>query len=217
MSRQAPFQARESREFPDAFIVDAARMWAWENNEDVHIVTLDEAMLAHAESIDRLVPVSGLPAFLAMLAEAKDPEVVALIDQIVDEQEFIDQLFDRMDVALRTAGFDYRGTTLDAATVHATDLKEIGLTENWKVLSVHGPVVAMTAKFQALVGLEVEWIGQIEDEDGGRAMGLDEWDDSVKGRFFLEYDRMTRNIGRVEVLAALDFEEPYDDYLDDDR
>ncbi|WP_156420013.1 PIN domain-containing protein [Aureimonas sp. N4] len=221
MTRQAPFQPRESKEFPDAFIVDAARIWAWENSEDVHIVTLDEAMLAHAGSVEKLVPVPGLPAFLAMLAEAKDPQVVALIDQIVDEQDFIDQLFERVDVALRTAEFIYRGTTLDAATVHSTDLREIGLTENWKVLSVHGPTVAMTAKFKALVGLEVEWIGQIEDEDGGRAMGLDEWDDAVRGRFFLEYDRMNRNIGRVEILTALDFEEPYDgyddDYFDDDR
>ncbi|WP_156421501.1 PIN domain-containing protein [Aureimonas sp. AU40] len=215
MARQAPFEARESKEFPDAFIVDAARTWAWENNADVHIVTLDEAMLAHAGSTPMLVPVKGLPAFLAMLAEAKDPEVVALIDRIVDEQDFIDQLFHRMDVALRTAEFVYRGTSLEAATVDGTELREIGLTENWKVLSVHGPIVAMTARFQALVGLEVDWVGQIEDEDGGRAHGRDEWDDEVKGRFFVQYDRLFHNVVRVEILTSLDFGEPYDEYDDD--
>lgn len=220
MARQAPFKARESKEFPDAFIVDAARLWAWENNTDVHIVTLDEAMLAHAGSTPMLVPVAGLPAFLAMLAEAKDPGVVALIDQIVDEQEFFDQLFERMDVALRTAEFNYRGTSFEAATIDETELREIGLTENWKVLSIHGAFVAMTARFQAVVRLNVEWVGQIEDENGGRAYGVDEWDDDVRGRFFVQYDRLTRLVGRVEILTAIDFEEPYDgddDYYDHNR
>lgn len=211
MRREPPFAKAKSKEFPDAAIVDAARVWAERNGELLYILSDDEAMLAHAESVDGLIPVPGLAEFLKLVAQAQQPEVTGALEEIENLQEFDDALFDALNTALDSATYRYLGSRYDDGYVDAADMMSLDLLRGWTVTAVEGPVVSFLLNVGFGVRLDAVFSSVRVDEEGEPVdleTDLVTFGETMSARVYIRLDREAFAITKLEILGDLIFDDP---------
>lgn len=87
-----PFQARESKEFPDAFVIAKLEAWCVANNATMYVVGGDKAMGDAAEASPQLLRLRTLAELLQGASALENPDVTARAHEVLTDLFFMDDL-----------------------------------------------------------------------------------------------------------------------------
>jgi hypothetical protein len=80
--RDRPFDKKDSKEFPDAFVVMALDRWCEREHQKMYVVTNDKAMLRAVEQTKTLIAAPTLEDYLALRVE--NPKIVKKVERILE-------------------------------------------------------------------------------------------------------------------------------------
>lgn len=132
--RKAPFDGKNYKEFPDAFVLDALEGWSQAEDTRMYVVTHDQAMLRAATASPQLLPIENLANLLEIVTADHAPDVGEAVEAIIELQEFTSGLEAAVDEKLGYVGASYMGDLSDGEIV---GLRRNGEPRNldWTVIS----------------------------------------------------------------------------------
>ena len=194
-SRQAPFDKKGSKEFPDAIALLALQKWCASAQESIYVVSRDKAVQRAAEERDHLIAIDSLDLLFALVTAAQDHDIAGTISAAFDEPPLLDELQDTLSKNIGWVGGLYDGDKYDADIV-AMEIVEIEEFENLTVLRVDQDQVSCLARVKLLVSAEIDYEDvshAIWDKEDGCFFGAEsvvtEIQDSITTRIFVELER----------------------------
>lgn len=171
--RKAPFDGKDYKEFPDAFVLDALEGWSEAEDTRMYVVTHDQAMLRAATASPRLLPIENLADLLASVTADHAPDVEDAVGAVVELPEFISGLETEVDGKLGDVGTIYMGDLSDGEII---GVRRKGEPRNldWTVIS------AGEARFGIVVSFDINIEADVDFEDRELAF-YDKEDDSYYG------------------------------------
>lgn len=192
--RKAPFDGKDSKEFPDGFMIAALIQWAESTGNKVHVVTRDGAMGRAAEADPNLLPLKDIQEVLARAATDLGPEAEAVADSLLNHPAF-DSTFDRLlQVQMKEAVYVYTGE-LPEGEAYEGQLVAIEEVGDWSVVGLSDKRVSLILDARVKVRVEVQY----EDRDSA---SYDREDD----RWFGAEDAAVgvEDDAEIEVLVEID-------------
>ena len=206
-SGQAPFDKKDSKEFPDAIALLALQEWCAGARESIYVVSRDKAVQRAAKERDHLVAIDSLDRLFALFTAAQDHDIAATIWAAFDEPPLLDKLQDTLSENIGWVGGRYDGDKYDA-NVLAMELLEIEEIEGLTVLRVDQDRVFCLARVKLLVSAEIDYQDvshAIWDKEDGCYVGAEsvvtEIRDSITTRVFVQLKRDGQDI----TLSAAQF------------
>lgn len=171
--RRPPFDTENSKEFPDAFVIDALEGWCEDNQTQMYVVTGDKAMLRAAAASPLLFPIDNLAHLLSIATMDHAPDVEQAVAELMGRPQFASDLESLLDDEIGNLGIIYLGDLSDGEAIEA---ERSGPVENldWTTIS------AGDNRFGLILQFGVQLTVQVEHED--RSAGFyDREDDRYYG------------------------------------
>ena len=198
--RQAPFDTKGGKEFPDAFALLALQNWCASTEERVYVVSKDKAMRRAADDCDCLIGIDDLECLFALVAEAQDHDFAETVSDAFEEAPLRDQLQDTLIENIGWVGALYDGDKYDAevASMEIVELQEI---ESVAFLRVDQDQASSLVRVKLLVSAEIDYEDVSEamwDNEDKRYMfaesASEDIQDSISTKVFIELHRDGENI-----------------------
>ena len=156
--RRPPFDGKNYKEFPDAFVIDALEAWSESEDTQMYVVTHDQAMLRAADASSRMLPIENLTDLLESVTTDHAPDVEQAVEAILERPGFVSGLEAEIDEKLGDLGMTYQGDLSDGEVVGA---RRNGEPENldWTVISAGG------GRFGIIVSFNIKLTADVEFED----------------------------------------------------
>ncbi|CAN5156079.1 hypothetical protein BH10PSE4_BH10PSE4_46700 [soil metagenome] len=152
--RQAPFD-KDSKEFPDAFVLAALEAWCAKAGEKMYVVSADAAFLRAAEASDHLLPLRRLEDLLAIVTEAQSPEAAQLAQSLLTSEHVRSALAKTVETQIDRLGLYYSGDRYaEGQAVGAQVLKDPEIAK-FTVLSRQGSVLKLLIEFDVTLVVEL--------------------------------------------------------------
>jgi hypothetical protein len=171
--RRPPFDGKNYKEFPDAFVIDALEGWCATEDTRMYVVTHDQAMQRAADASLRLQSIANLADLLEIVTADHAPDVEQAVDAIVEMPQFLGDLEEAIDARLGDVGMSYVGDLSEGEVLGARRNGE-PRDLDWTVIS------AGEGRFGIVVSFEVDIIADIDFEDRDLAF-YDKEDDRYYG------------------------------------
>jgi hypothetical protein len=193
-AREAPFDSRKSKEFPDAFAIEKLSSWCAENETAMYVVTADKAMLRAAEAKEPLRELDSLPSLLEIATISHSPQVEGVVDAIVKDNKFVAALETELGERISELGAVYMGDLADGEIEEVAVSSAPAITD-WTVISAgeadYGIIVEFDVDVIAQVYFEDRSMASYDKEDDvyfGSETALTEVEDGVTIRMFVRTD-----------------------------
>jgi PIN domain len=206
--RKPPFDGQDSKEFPDAFVVEALAHWAETQDEKVHVVTEDKAMTRAVQADLRLLALNTIHDVLARAAADLGARAEAIADALLSHPTFDMTLERLLKAQMKEATYVYTGD-LAEGEAYEGELLVIEAVGDWSVVSLNAHRINLILDVTAKVRVEV----QFEDRDSAtydreddRWFGVEnastEVEDEVNVEVLVEVNRSSGEVVDAKVLTA---------------
>jgi len=206
--KQPPFHTESSKEFPDAIIVEGASVTASKlEGRKMYLVTDDEKMLAAAETYETLLPVKSLEAFLQILTNAQNPDIVEELQGYLDLPDFDQQLVDHTADALvqkHYAGDVYYLGTGNAEAV-AVDLSYVADSGPYSVIGFDDDTITCVTPIGIKLNVELEY--EVPQPSGSVSTFSRAFETDNRNRAFVIFQRPSGDIKSVALINPVDFDD----------
>jgi hypothetical protein len=137
--RRAPFDGKNVKEFPDAFVIEALDAWCTENGTRMYIVTADQAMRRAAAATATLIPLATLNELLEAATIEHSPDVLRTVEAILGQPEITARLASAIDNVIDELVPVYVGDDLHDGEVSG-EAQRAGdpFVTDWTVISAEG-------------------------------------------------------------------------------
>lgn len=200
---QPPFESRSSKEFPDAFVLEALNSYCAENRIKMYVVTGDNVMRDSAASRDHLIPAHTLEDILSAVVADFDGNAEAIADAL-----FSDPAFDyRLETALKeevdALELRYEGDLEDGEASDPT-LRHINELSDYSVVALDDQRISLILTVNAEIDMQIAYDDHSEawDDDlflgGSRAVTTSS--STIQTRLFVTLDRSSGEFLEVEML-----------------
>jgi hypothetical protein len=207
--RCAPFDGEDSKEFPDAFVLEALARWAETHDDKIHVVTKDKAMTRAAEADQFLLPLDNIHEVLTRAAADLGPEAEAEAEELLNRAAFDKSLQLMLEPQMKDATYIYAGS-LAEGEAYGGELLEIVGVGDWSVVSLNAARISLILDVTVKVLVEIQY----EDRDSATYDREDDvWfgtedvslkvDEDVDVEVLIE---MTRDWGDVVSAKVLTYE-----------
>jgi hypothetical protein len=215
--REPPFDSRDSKEFPDAFVVMALNRWCEQSQQKMYVVTKDKAVLRAVGQTKTLIPVPTLEDYLALRVES--PEIINKVERILESSAW-DIVEQRVRDDAGHLGTVYDGDLHDGEVIeHELGSGRVELLE-FDVISASSDRIEVVAKVRAPVQFEVQyldttsamWDSEDKEYIGGETE-VHTFEDQVVLSLLIVIDCESGTIDDVDILTRdIYLHEPYEDY-----
>jgi hypothetical protein len=217
--RKPPFDATKSKEFPDAFVIEALANWCKENRATMYVVTADAAAGRAAEETGVLIPVKSLQDLLAIATEAETPELTFAIDQVIERQEFRDKLQEYINEHFGWLGTTYLGNYVDGEIIDTEVADDVEILK-FSIISADEDTIGIIFSVRVPVDVTFQYVDEGASWYDSEA-GKWHYDDKVVGTFeddptirvYVELDRHDMSVADMSILTTdVYLSEPYETY-----
>lgn len=174
---------RDSKEFPDAFVVEGLSRYCKDNEITMYVVSGDAALRRAAESHEVLIPLATIDEVLAAAATAPgdDDEIEALVDEIFATPAFDGQVIRAIEADLDFVDFAYYGELPEGSVLEAR-LEEIVNLDEYRVAAFDGKQIGLILLVDAVLDASVRYLDEHELHDGDDQIVPTELSTSVRTR-----------------------------------
>jgi len=159
--RKPPFDRTDSKEFPDAFVLEALSGWAESEQDTMHVVTLDGAMGQAASADPDLRPIKSIQDVLARAGSALGAEAESEAEAILQNPAFDPSLMQFLQAQMPETVFIYTGDQLPDGDAYGGELVEIEEVSHWSVISLTEMRIVLLLDARVKVRVEVEYEDRI--------------------------------------------------------
>ncbi len=165
-ARQAPFEDRGSKEFPDAFVVESLARYCRTNEITMYVVSGDAALRRAAESHDVLIPQQTIDEILAAAATAAgdEAEIEALVDELFAAPGFDAQVMAAIEADLDFVDFTYYGD-LPEGSVQGAKIEEIVSLDDYHVAAFDGKTIGLILQVNTILDATIRYLDEDELRD----------------------------------------------------
>lgn len=217
-SGQAPFDEKNSKEFPDASALLALQEWCADADESIYVVSRDKAVQRAAKDLDHLVAIKSLDNLFPLVTAAQDHDIATNIWAAFDEPTLLETLQDTLSENIDGVRGRYDGERYEG-DVLGMEIEGIEEIEDVTVLRVDEDWVSCLAHARLFVSAEVEYQDVSYSSDGyyvAEEYGVAEIRDSITARIFVQLERDDQDItlssaqfGAEDLVVTDDFEDAY--------
>ena len=207
-ARKAPFDGKDSKEFPDGFMIAALHQWAEKTGDKVHVVTRDGAMERAAKMDPSLLPLKDIQELLARAATDLGPEAEAIANSLLNHPAF-DSTFDRLlQTQMKEALYVYTGE-LPEGEAYEGQLVAIQEVGDWSVVGLSDTRVSLILDARVKVRVEVQYEDRDSasyDREDDRWFGIEDAaiqvEDDAKIQILVEIDRTSGEVVVGKLLTS---------------
>lgn len=203
---QAPFEARGSKEFPDAFVVEGLSRYCKDNEITMYVVSGDAALRRAAVGRDGLIPLQTIDDVLAAAATAlgNDDEIDRFVEDLFADPGFDGQVIRAIERDLDFVDFVYYGD-LPEGSVHEARLGEIVNLDGFRVAAFDGKQIGLILHLDTILDATVRFLEDHEPRDGDDEIVPTEMNSSVQVRarlkLFVSIDLANLHFKETELLT----------------
>lgn len=163
---QSPFEARGSKEFPDAFVVEGLARYCRDNEITMYVVSGDAALRRATECHDVLIPLHTIDEVLAAAATAlgEDEEIERLVDDLFAAPGFDGQVMMAIKADLHFIDFIYYGD-LPKGNVQGAHLEEIVSLDEYSVAAFDGKQIGLILHVNTILDATIRYLDEDELRD----------------------------------------------------
>ena len=215
--RDPPFDKKDSKEFPDAFVVMALDRWCEREHQKMYVVTKDKAMLRAVEQTKTLIAVPTLEDYLALQVE--NPKIVEKVEQILESSAW-DHVEETVRDQIGQLGTIYAGGLDDGEVVdHEAGNGPVELVD-FDVISASDEQIELVAKAKVPVAFDAQyldtssasWDSEEKQYFGGET-ATETFEQDVMLSLLVIVDPENKKITEVNILTRdIHLEEPFEDY-----
>lgn len=205
--REPPFDGKNAKEFPDAFVIHRLAGYCAAHGASMYVVSADAAMRRAAARDERLRPVSTIEALLKIATIEHSPDVEAVVGGLLATPTFEAELTGVVDELLPVLVVSYVGDLPEGETL---GFARSGDPQNrdWTVISAgpggFGVIVTVEVQLLVKVGFEDCSSASYDREDDvffGVEPAHTEFDEEVEIRMFVRLDGQA-GLSGAEMLTA---------------
>lgn len=194
-----PFQARESKEFPDAFVIAMLEQWCISNETTMYVVGGDKAMGDAADVSPQLLRLRTLAELLQGASALENPDVIRRTHEALSDLFFMDELESLLGKSIDKLTPNYVG---DLPEGEASSFKFIGVRDvvDHKVIAASDTEISVVLDIRVLLLVRVDYERRdsaVFDREEGMWVGGYIVDRDI------EADPVIRVFGRVETGPTL--------------
>ena len=171
--RKPPFDGENSKEFPDAFVIEALAHWAEQQDHKVHVVTADEAMTRAASAHPNLLPLKTIHDVLTRAAADLGPQAETTAGKLLSQPAFDITLGKLLKAQMKEIAYVYTGDLADGEAYEG-EFVAIKGTGDWSVVGLNDQRISLILNVRVQVRVEVEFEDRdnaIYDREEGRWFG----------------------------------------------
>ena len=217
--RKPPFDGEDSKEFPDAFVVEALARWAETEDDKVHVVTEDKAMTRAVEADSHLLALKTIHDVLARAAADLGAQAQAIADALLSHPAFDSTLERLLKAQMKEATYVYTGD-LAEGEAYEGELLAIETVGDWSVVSLNAHRMGLILDVTVKVRVEVQFDDRdsaVYDREDDRWLGVEnastEVEDEVNVEVLVEVSRTSGEVvsakvltGEIEVFGPSDYD-----------
>lgn len=218
-ARHPPFDFKDSKEFPDALVIEALSDWCKKEGSQMYVVTGDEAMQRAAAATTTLVPISSLDDLLQTAATMENPELLDFVSDALLKLSFDDALKRLLTDRLGEVALYYNGDW-PVGEIVKSDMSGNPEILDFFVIGANENVVSALIKLEVPVEIEVVFENRSHatyDKEDDLYVGADEsageFEYDLVLRLFATFDSATGEVEDIEIVTKeAGVSEPYETY-----
>lgn len=220
--RCPPFAAKDSKEFPDAFVLKALESWCRDNGERMYVVTRDKAMTEAVAASKVLIHIAGLDDILAALAAEETPDIREKVERLLAKAKVVNGLRNGIgwcidELILVYVGDSFTDGEVTGHAVRSCDVEIAGFKVVAESPEEFGVLMDVTVPLMVNVAFDDMSAASYDREDGiyyGVEHGFAEFEADPEIRVFARLTRDPPGVASVRILTCeVEVSEPYDDYM----
>ncbi|PSS62176.1 hypothetical protein C6558_23700 [Ensifer sp. NM-2] len=200
----APFAKRGSKEFPDAFIVEALADYCSKHQMKMYVVSGDTAFRDAAASHTSLIPLASIDELLASCVAESDADIEPLVDAIFDEPYFDYQLIQTLQEQSDYLEGLYFGDLVDG-TVKAIFVDEVLAVDGYTLAAIDDDSISLILEVPCILRATVGYLYVDLDVEEGDAEYVTSATESVRNRahlkLYVRIDKKTTEFKEKELLT----------------
>lgn len=202
-SGKAPFAKRGSKEFPDAFIVEALGEYCRKHQLKMYVVSGDAGVRDACASQPSLIPLASIDELLAACVAESDVDVDLLADAIFSHPGFDDQLTDTLQEETAYLEGVYLGD-LDDGTISEISVEEILAVDGYSLAAIDDDSISLILEVPTILRAKVDYVYIDTEVDEGDAPYVTTGTDWIRNHAHLKvYARININTGQFEEKELL--------------
>lgn len=198
-----PFAKRDSKEFPDAFIVEALSAYCMINQVTMYVVSRDQPLRDAAASYASLIPLVSIDELLASSAAEANIDLEPLANAIFSNPTFDDQLTETLNDESGYLEGLYFGDLYDGS-VRAIFVDEIQPVDGYSLAAIDDEHVSLILEVPCVLRASIDYLYvdlDIDESDGEYVTTANE---SVSKRAHLKlYVRIEKSTGQFKEKELL--------------
>ena len=159
-----PFDRRGSKEFPDAFVVEALARYCNNNDVSMYVVSGDVALRKAAAERDALLPLERIEDILAAATAEAGGDLEAIADDIFAAPGFDDQLTAAIQADLDFVDFTYYGSLSDVSILGG-ELDEVISVDGYDVAAFDDTKIGLILQANTILTVRLHYVDETELRD----------------------------------------------------
>jgi hypothetical protein len=207
-ARRPPFDGDNSKEFPDAFVLQALSQWCEDHNDIMYVVTEDRAMTRAAVADKRLLPLKNIDEVLTRATAKLGTEVYQYVGRALNKQTFRSSLEAALRKQIGGLAFSYTGDELYDGEAYEGDLIHVVGIGYWSIVGLNKHRVTIILNAEAKVQVDVQYEDHDEamydNEDGrwyGTQIASTQIEDDIELEILVELERNSGTLLEATLLT----------------
>lgn len=201
---KAPFAKRGSKEFPDAFIVEALGDYCAKHQIKMYVVSGDAALREAAGSHSAFIPLTSIDELLAACAAEADVDLEPLAEALFGLPDFDEQLIHALNDESGYMEGIYFGT-LDDGTISEIFVDEIKAIDGYTLAAIDSDSVSLILEMPCILRATINYVyvdPDVSEEDGSYVTpATDSSRAHVELKLYVRFDRATGKFLETELLT----------------
>ncbi|CAN7256875.1 PIN domain-containing protein [Rhizobium sp. LjRoot98] len=201
---EAPFTNRGSKEFPDAFIVEALADYCSRHGITMYVISGDSALRAAAASHPTLLPLASIDDLLASCAAEADIDLEPMVEAIFETPHFDDQLVAALHDQLGFVEGIYYGDLTDG-TVREVFVDEVQAIDGYRLAAIDNKSLSLILDVPCVLSATIDYIYDDPDVDEGDGEYFTTATESSRSRatlkLYVRIDTATGDFKEAELLT----------------
>lgn len=205
--RKPPFDIEGSKEFPDAFVLEALRQWSRQHEDRIYVVTRDKAINRAASSDECLLELGDIQEVLTRAAADLGPEAETIGKALLYAPAFDSSFEAALRIQMKEVGYVYLGDLPEGEALEGDFLNVEAIT-NWSVVALSPYRVTLILEALVKVSVEVEFENRdraVFDREDGLWVGAESAstavDDEVNIEIVVVVDGSTGTVCDAKILT----------------
>ncbi len=203
-ARKPPFEKQGSKEFPDAFIVQALAGYCAKFQIKMYVVSDDAALREAAASHSTLIPLTSIDELLATCAADADVELEPLVEDLFDLPDFDEQLIQTLNDETSFLEGIYFGN-LDDGSVSDIFVDEIEAVDGYTLAAIDDDSVSLILEIPTILRATIDYAyvdpDAREDDESYVTQATEVSRARINLRLYIRFDRASGKFLETELLT----------------